>query len=157
VVCSVVVAAETTQHAQKAPAAEAVALLAALLTRLTRSLRSLVRWVVVLTSQGVPLSGCPFQSHPGVEDERRSRRSPGLRRTPDSRRAVLAVAVLAVAVLSRPRLLWRSRSWRTERATAGRAAGESLSSKIGDFWSRRKTVQSSPPFVVTDTLHRIFP
>jgi sugar-specific transcriptional regulator TrmB len=24
-------------------------------------------------------------------------------------------------------------------------------------WSRRKTVQSSPPFVLTDTLHRIFP
>ncbi len=113
-----------------------------------RSLRSLAG-IAVLASQGVPRSGCPFQSHPGAVAGRRARRLVRGRRSPAGRRAVRGgrraratrareAGAEAVRSRRRPRLgrveacgswavLSRSRSWRTERAMAGRAEGESLS------------------------------
>ncbi len=95
-----------------------------------------------LASQGIPLSGCPFQSHPGVVAGRRSRRLFGGRRSPAGRPAerlarAREAGAEAVRFRRRPRLgraeacgsravLSLSRSWRTERAMGARAAGESL-------------------------------
>jgi hypothetical protein len=45
---------------------------------------------------------------------------------------------------------------RGERSVGG-SESEELVCAVATDWSRRKTVQSSPPFVLTDTLHRIFP
>ncbi|MFB6238762.1 MAG: hypothetical protein ABEH81_10500, partial [Halopenitus sp.] len=71
------------------------------LTRLTRSLRSLVRRVAVLASQSVPLSGCPFQSRPGVVAGASLAAATG--QASSARQP--ACGAVAVAVLSLSRLL----------------------------------------------------
>ncbi len=57
---SAIVVSDTTQHTQKAPAAERSR--CSLRASPAHSLRSFAG--SVLASQGVPRSGCPFQSHP---------------------------------------------------------------------------------------------
>ncbi len=118
--------------------------------------------IAVLASQGVPRSGCPFQSRPGVVAGRRERRLGRRRRAPAVRHAVRsgrrarvtrareAGARRAVRCRRAPaeagegrglRLLCGrcrgavaagSRSWRTERAMAGRAEGESLRQALSE-------------------------
>ncbi len=176
------VGGDTTQHARKAPAAERSR--CSLRASPAHSLRSFAGSVpeakpqtsesfalASLTSQGVALSGCPFQSRPGVVAGRRSRRLGGRRRAPAARRAVRsgrraratrareAGGAPRCAVPARPGRGWGGPrlavavrccrgggccvvlSWRTERATAGLVNEVNESLEVA---ARQRSVASSP-------------